>query len=232
MSSNSTVATLLNDLPAKYISEAHRLALEMCNFALETQPDGHHLYLYTRNDEGPVELQVNRDMPFEEGWAEFLDSSGLIACDDESFVAILREQLCTNDLDWPEVLQLVLAEIPAEAIPHIDVQGSFWCDKERPAEFGGFAVRITRAWIHHQTSHPCFFRRLTRLAGDATTPAATRIENVVAEVLSSSDGLYGALAAAYPERKSDSGQHDLTPERASLESALAAYIRAWAEPTA
>jgi len=228
MSTHSAVATVLTHLPKQYVTEAHRLALSACNVAVVDTTDPELLYLYTRDGEGPQELQLNANLPFDDFWADFLEDTGLDECADDPFVATLRECLTRGDVDWSQVLQLVLCEIPEDALSHIDVQGSYWCDKERPGEFGGFAFRVTRTNVHVQEGDWQFFQRLDRLGRGKEQPLSVITDSVIDTVLRSATGLAGVLALAFPERPADAGEP--AAERAALEAALQEYVAAWSAP--
>lgn len=48
---------------------------------------------------------------------------------------------------WPEVIQDILQRPACKDIPYFVLEGAAWCDKNRPGEFGGYVVFITREEI-------------------------------------------------------------------------------------
>lgn len=157
MSTNYTVATALTDLPSDALTAAHRVALDQVGFAVADHAG--QAYLYTPAEGGPSTLDLEMFQPFDETWREWLEDTGLVAHAGEPFVEELRSLVERGEVDWTAVLQLVLQHMPPQ-VAHIDVQGSWWCDKLRRGEFGGFAVRVTREAVHGQESAGQFFARL------------------------------------------------------------------------
>ncbi len=173
MANNYCVATVLTFLPKHHLTEAHRLALCACNVAVVDTDDSESLYLFTRDGEGPCDLELPDGLPLVEAWEAFLEETGLDGCSQEPFTSALRECMGGGGADWTQILQLVLRALPDADIPHIDVQGSYWCDKERRGEFGGFALRVTRTDVVVQESAQQFFDQLDRRQQQSCTTEAT-----------------------------------------------------------
>ncbi|MEY2161426.1 hypothetical protein [Rhodanobacter sp. FW106-PBR-LB-2-11] len=225
---NHTVATVLTLLPPQHVREYHRLAFQACNFASTPTGDHGYLYLHTAQGQTPCRLIVDRNMPFGDAWSALLEATGLSAYSFEPFVETLRGLIRHGDLQWSSVMQAALFEMPVDAVPHIDVQGSAWADNACPAAFGGFACRITRGAVHWQQTHESFFRRLDLVAAERKRPVAARVESLVEETLSPETGLGEALWRLFPERR-----HRLPnrlPEGDALKAALREFISAWATP--
>ncbi len=148
MSNSYSVTTLLTELPAEHVHEWHRCALKALGFSMDEQGieegdsshgGGRRLYIYTDNgDVGPCDLDASVDGAFEDlDLEQFADTPFI-----KKLVEDMQER---GGVSWDEVIQRVLRDIPEDAgISCVDVQGGYWCDKARPGEFGGYALRITR----------------------------------------------------------------------------------------
>ncbi|MGH8156593.1 MAG: hypothetical protein ACREPQ_00605 [Rhodanobacter sp.] len=232
MANNYDVTTLETKIPSEHFKESHALALDLVGF--RTVDEGASVYLYTPAETGTSEFNIDDydGDSFDIAWALMLDETGLEPHANEPFVQQLRR--CfegRSSIGWDAVVQTVLADMPLEAVPHLDFQGAYWCDKERQSEFGGFAMRITRDSVLIHESAQEFFQRLDReqkWAHEAQAkPPQDRVEDVVDAVLGEGETSLGqALRQAFPEATSG----DVAPgvDRMAVDG-LTAMVRHWVD---
>lgn len=136
MSNNYETITVLTMLPPNSLSKAHRIALRGCGFCIEDSAKD--IYLYS-NEARSIDHDDGND-----AIRELSESEAANPGAEAAFQSWLLEELSgPNEVYWEDVLQRVLQGLP-EGVPHLDLQAAYWCDKERPDEFGGWAMRITR----------------------------------------------------------------------------------------
>lgn len=167
MSKNSTAATVVTVVPSEALTEAHRLALFEVGFVVEAEGEG-KVHLFAPPEEGPGLLDLAMLQPFDDTWLEWLEETGLAAHTGETFVADLYDHAGAGPIDWTDMLQLVLRDLP-DTVPHLDVTVSAWSEPPTRGAFWGTAVRITREAIYAQESPSDFFAQVTarqRMAGE------------------------------------------------------------------
>lgn len=215
MSNHYDVTTSTTPLPTEHLKEWHRLALDAVGFSVDDN-NAFGAMLFTPRQVGTGQIAIEaggRWASPDHAWSSFLQETGLEVHSDQPFVQHLREACVSRKtVDWDEVVQLVLQDMPADAVPHIDFTGAFFGEKERAGDFGGFAGRITREASYFQESPDQFFAELDRqLAWAASVrclPPSERIDRVLEEMIDGGEMALGeALRLAYPEAKTG----DLAP---------------------
>lgn len=223
--SNYDVTTLETKIPSEHFTKAHALALDLVGFT--SVDEGAGVYLYTPREVGTSDFDIREyeGETFDASWASMLDETGLAPYAESSFVQDLRavtqqrydwrggKGTPASEVDWTQVVQAMLRDLPMDAVPHLDLQGAYWADKERQSNFGGFAVRITRDQVRFQESPQQFFERLDREQKWADKvrikPPKDRVEDVIEAVLGESETSLGhALREAFPEATSG----DVSPD--------------------
>lgn len=151
MANNYEVVTFLQDLPASAISAAQVSMLEAFGFRFEPHIDKgmSTFYLYT-----DMECGIN-DMPLDalENMSEEDQETARALWSSHPIGQRLLDEDAGNRPDWTEIVQDILKGLDEATYPFIDVQAGYWCDKERPGEFGGWSMRIwrdTTGMIHVQ----------------------------------------------------------------------------------
>jgi hypothetical protein len=76
------------------------------------------------------------------------------------------------------LLQEKLRQLDADTYPHITIHGAATCSKMRPDEFGGFAIRITRAAIRSISTWEWLAEQDVRSRIAATTSAIAEADAV------------------------------------------------------
>ena len=166
--------TALTMLPAEHVEAWHRLALQAVGFILEEEGSS-DLYLWVNPNVGTTPLSVYGNSTEEDGARTWLEDTGLAAHAGELFVSQLVARVMSDDVpDWDEVVQAVLRDLPAELVPHVDLQGASWGSEGRPGDFGGFSVRVTREELL-STSSSDFFRQLDGQDKSSTSNPESRI---------------------------------------------------------
>lgn len=199
MANNYDVTTLVSPLPATCVKEEHKLLLGLAGFNAEA--DGDNVYLYTPAETGTDMITLSdycdyASDSFDSAWNAMLADNGLEPFVHSPSIVELRTQLAGffqsvgwdgGGVDWPDVVQIVLRDMPADQVSHLDFQGGYGCDKERPGEFGGYALRVTRDAIHCSESPGQFFARLDTHRNEADPVKALREENAAVAVFRAAD---------------------------------------------
>ncbi len=223
---NSTLdVTLARDLiPLDVVRPWHRAALRVCGLAAEDI--GWGVMLKSDPEIGVGAIDV---LPSEVD--QLFSKCGLDAFGTEPFVARFRDLVHAGLLvEWAQVVQLVLQDLPRTAIAKLDFCGAFAIDGGRPEEFGGFATRVTREAIFEQPPVHEFFAALDARQRWKDSledkPLDERVAAAAHEVAGGEMSLGDALRTAFPECVTgDESAHSAV----ELHVALHRYIEAWAE---
>ena len=127
MADSYETATFMRNIPASAITPDRRRALKACGFSGHATLNG-EVYFVAENGVTDAEKAM-----------EMFRSNG--------------DEAAALELEWTDVVQSILRNLPEDEFPWIDVAAGYGCDKARPGEFGGWAARIYRdavAWVDTQ----------------------------------------------------------------------------------
>jgi hypothetical protein len=208
----------------------------MVGFWVDRTAQGDVIHVRAGATIGEFDLDMASENP-DHDWEMFLSSGGFGHRRNEPFLRALEERskeaLRSNKtIDWTEMVQLVLNDIPSEVVSHLDFKGAEVPSEKSwpgPGYVNSSAIRLTRDAIYRQPAAEDFFNELdARQAWIAEVTALEpreRVEAVVEKVLGEGETSLGdALRMAFPEAE----QGALAPGDDLLaEHGLIAMVNAW-----